>query len=596
MKLHQPVRTSVLVLFLLLLSSWPAASRAQTFDDNVLPQRVPKTPDKPAAASPEPSVPPAKAPEAANPEDAQPLPFDALKGIVLFKTREEFKETGIASVSGLQVLDIPLLSGPDFKKVAQPYLGRKVTKGDIKKLESDIILYCRSKNHPFVDVILPQQDCTAGVIQLWFLEGRIGKITVENQGHKWFPDKLVRDQVRLRPGETVDTEKLNADLDWVNRNPFRQVSTVFKPGDKLGDTDLQLRVEDRFPVRVYGGYENSGTQFTGEDRLLAGFNWGNVFGLDQQLNYQYTTDIDFKSISAHSASYLIPLPWRHNLSLLGAYANTTAEFPNTSEGKGKSYQASARYSIPLRVSKNYMQEITAGFDFKRLNNDFEFGGVTESTRNVDVDQFQLGYSGLLVDRWGQTSFGLEGYYSPGSLTADNTDQAYNDLRPDSKANYLYGRFTAERLTVLPYDVTYVIHFFGQLANERLTPSEQIGIGGFGTVRGYGERFVNGDNGWVLNNELRSPPVRLGKLLPSLHYDDKLQFLAFFDYGSVSIKDLNASDVSLGLEQETSLSSVGAGLRYTVHNNLSVRFDYGFQLMNKEPGKHSGSHVGVLLSF
>jgi hypothetical protein len=30
--------------------------------------------------------------------------------------------------------------------------------------------------------------------------------------------------------------------------------------------------------------------------------------------------------------------------------------------------------------------------------------------------------------------------------------------------------------------------------------------------------------------------------------------------------------------------------------LSVRFDYGFQLMNKEPGKHSGSHVGVLLSF
>ncbi len=101
---------------------------------------------------------------------------------------------------------------------------------------------------------------------------------------------------------------------------------------------------------------------------------------------------------------------------------------------------------------------------------------------------------------------------------------------------------------------------------------------------------------MLNNELRTPAWVIGNILdPYVAGEDKIQFLGFFDYGSVYIKDFNAADLGAQKKETTTLASVGAGIRYTLHQNLSVRFDYGFQLMEREK-HHTGYHVGALLSF
>ena len=61
-------------------------------------------------------------------------------------------------------------------------------------------------------------------------------------------------------------------------------------------TDLMLRTQDRFPLRVYAGYEDSGNQFTGDDRIITGFNYGDLFHLGQQLSYQFTSGEDVKQV------------------------------------------------------------------------------------------------------------------------------------------------------------------------------------------------------------------------------------------------------------------------------------------------------------
>jgi len=76
--------------------------------------------------------------------------------------------------------------------------------------------------------------------------------------------------------------------------------------------------QESFPARFYMGYEDSGTKLTGEDRLLAGCNWGTPSGWDRQLNYQYMTDIGFAFVKAHSGSYATPLRWRHSLMFFGS--------------------------------------------------------------------------------------------------------------------------------------------------------------------------------------------------------------------------------------------------------------------------------------
>ena len=64
--------------------------------------------------------------------------------------------------------------------------------------------------------------------------------------------------------------KLETDLDWANRNPFRQVEAVFGPGKDLGMTDVNIQVTDRKPWQVYAGYANSGTLLTDRNRYYVG--------------------------------------------------------------------------------------------------------------------------------------------------------------------------------------------------------------------------------------------------------------------------------------------------------------------------------------
>jgi Hemolysin activation/secretion protein len=561
----------------------------------VAPKGAPVGPTAPVAVQPSsPRSPTGNKP--LNPDQ----PNLTIQGIVIVKTRGEIQDAGAPATKGLLVKDIPILSQPEFTQMIETrFLGKVLTENTVRDLEDAIILYCRGKGRLLVDVIMPVQNIENGVLQVWFLEGKVGNITVKNEGHKWFQDQFIKSSVRLRPAESLDSRELSKDLDWLNNNPFRQVDVVFKPGGKLGTTDVELDVNDRIPFRPYVGYEDSGTTFTGPDRFLAGFNWGNVFWLDHQLNYQYTTDTDFDLIKAHSMSYVAPLPWHHTIMLYGAYVDAKAGLSlGGTSADGTSWQISGRYSVPLPDIQRYRHQVALGFDFKRGNNNLLAGGAPLIASDTDVAQFVFSYSGSLPDRFGKTSGGLELYYSPGNLTEFNNDEAFGGvggiggLRTESKANYFYGRLNMERITRLPWNFSWLLTASGQFSTERLLPSEELALGGYSTVRGYDERVVLGDEGWIINNEIRTPSIPLSNVLNIEGVVDQLQFLAFFDYGHLHVKN-----PQLGEAENSTLYSTGVGLRYSLRHNLSIRFDYGFPLTEKGLNERdSRMHLGALLSF
>ena len=107
----------------------------------------------------------------------------------------------------------------------------------------------------------------------------------------------------------------------------------------------------------------------------------------------------------------------------------------------------------------------------------------------------------------------------------------------------------------------------QIGSGNLVPSEQLGVGGYSTVRGYDEREANGDRGFVVNTELRTPAMALLGRFPKWKVDDQLQFLAFMDYG-VTSENIDPAPNS-GSETTSHLHSVGGGFRYTISRYLSV---------------------------
>jgi hemolysin activation/secretion protein len=128
----------------------------------------------------------------------------------------------------------------------------------------------------------------------------------------------------------------------------------------------------------------------------------------------------------------------------------------------------------------------------------------------------------------------------------------------------------------------------------LLSSEELVIGGQATARGYNELLYSGDQGTVLSEELQGPVWQ--KKLPFLP-KNSAPFLArpllFLDYARVTYKHASTVDVPL-----SPLMSTGFGLRANLATNLSLSFDYGWQILKTDPPQpdHDRGHVKVTLAY
>lgn len=525
-----------------------------------------------------------------------------IKGIVVVKSLKEFNPDGVPLKPGLTVTNNSLLEGPQFARIASNYLGQPMDEKRMRELQREIIFFYRQHDRPLVDVLYPEQDVSNGMLQIIVIEGRLKEVRVQDKKgnpytNGWSGAQYVHDSIRLRPGDVIVESRINKDLDWLNRNPFRTVEALYEPDKReYGSTSILLRVDEQRQWNADFGYEDSGSTITSEDRLIAGLTWGKAFGIeDSQFRYAFTFDPSFELLRVHSASYYLPLPWRHALRLSGYYLDVTGDLGGGSTLSGSAYQASLRYEVPLPTIGRFQEELSAGLDFKSSENNLFFNEVSFVNTPTEIFQVAAGYSAVLPDGLGQSSISIQGYYSPGGVTEKNSDAAFDQARPLSNPNYVYGRLNLERVTRLPGDFSWIIRGIGQLANHNLLPSEQLGMGGYATARGYEEREGNGDQGYLISNEIRTPAINLSHFITkSALWEDKVQLLGFWDYGEIQNVDLLASE-----KPHYFFSSVGPGLRYTLSRHFALRFDYGWQLFSSglgPPGQHSRAHLGVVATY
>jgi len=521
---------------------------------------------------------------------------DKLKGVYFVSKASEVRTGGVSGGRSIEPGDVAFAGQSDFPAVVQPFIGQPVTMSSLDQLTNAVVKYYRDHDRPIVNVFAPRQNITSGYVQIVVVEGRVGE--VQAKGATWFSNDDLRADMRLHAGDPVSGEALREDLDWMNRNPFHQSDLVFAPGEGPGLTDIALKTEDRFPVRFFAGYNDAGNQYTGDYRYFTGFNYGDLFGLGQQISYQYSTAEDSNLFTAHSGSWVIPLPWRHILSIYGSYGQTSANVPGTSglfHAGGTSWQTSLRYEVPLRGPVNLTHSLLAGFDFKESNNNLAFGGVPIlSNTPADTAQFVLGYQAAYTDSYGSTSGSIMGYLSPGGLTSADSTEAYQMQRYGAKPYYEYGLVTLDRVTKLPWDFTWIERGELQVSDRNLLPSEQIGLGGYDTVRGYDEREADGDSGFLISSELETPAISLGNLVGLAQATDQFQLLGFVDYGGTSLHSPGPNDTN----PNTNLLGIGPGVRYAISPYMSFRFDYGFQLIKTgfDSRYDSRGHIGLVLSL
>lgn len=517
-----------------------------------------------------------------------------LRGVVIVPRPGDVRAEGWAGIEGIwhDFDDFP----PKVGETINAYIGTPVSLASLDMMVRDVIKAYRDSGRPVVDVLLPEQDITPGVIQLVVIEGTLSRIRVEGVDAEY--EDYLRRQMSIKKGDEIRSRQIQQDLNWLNKSPYRKVDLIYAPGYEFGETDVILRVIDSNPFWYYLGYENSGTEALGEDRILAGFNWGDMFGPDQGLSYQLTTDLEFDSVIGHSLVFQGALPWRHWLTLLGSYVTVDSEIP-AGDGTfvnsgGESSQGSIRYGVPLNAPTGQVREFQLGFDYKSSNNDLEFGGLDVFDVTTEIFQFMAGYDMTISDRLGITQIDLRGFYSPGDWTPQNTDAVFEQARAGSTADYLYASLGVERQQRLPEEWSARLRGQAQISNANLQASEQLGAGGYDSVRGFEQRAIRGDEGFFASAEIYTPPISLGRIMEWENETDELRFLAFYDHAALTNVNRLPDEPN---QQE--LQSVGLGLRWRYSDWFRLRLDYGLPVGSHQTAgvKDDGYlHIGATANF
>ncbi|MFA5250531.1 MAG: ShlB/FhaC/HecB family hemolysin secretion/activation protein [Parachlamydiales bacterium] len=518
-----------------------------------------------------------------------------LKGLFFLPAEAELSSSeelpnGIA-IDKLQIPDREL-----FLKKMQVFLGRTIDARLLEDLKIAIVNYYWQGGYPLVRAIIPAgQEVSSGKLQVVILSSKLGRIKVE--GKRSSSDEKIKKAIHLKEGETIYSYDLLNDVAWLENDPFRTVDVIYEPGEKLGTTDIVLNVREKSPpIRVYGGYENNPYKSAGPSRFKAGFSWGRLFYLDHQLNLEFASSRKIGRWYSICGNYIIPFPWRHTLKLFYNYDRSmpTAQELNIPYGTltvGQLWQLGARFEVHLKNCKNYSHHFQLGYDFKRSNNTMDYYGYNVTRQQADISQFLLRYEGASMDSYGKTMFGFSFYFSPGGMTAFDRNCYYKDQRDGAQSDYFYGTFNLDRYQHIWKNWTWVVRMLLQDATGKLLATEEFSLGGHLTVRGYLENEVLGDRGFLLKNELRTPPFALFR-----GWKDSLQFLLFLDFGAS-----NTVDQHVLSKHSAVLLSVGPGLRYNLQEYIDIRFDYGRQLKTVR-GQLFGQHLhgrgylGAYLSF
>ena len=480
------------------------------------------------------------------------------------------------------------------ESLATSFVGKDVTLARLQEMTTVIIKAYRASDYPLVDVYLPEQDITKGKIQIVIREAVLGKVKVDGATNSK-PDYLTR-QIRIKPGERINSRILEADVEWLNSNPGRTVDLIYERGQVDGTSDLILKTDDLRAIQAYAGYGNTGINQTGQPEWAGGLIWNNVLGSEQSISYGFSGDAELNNLNAHTLVYQLPLPWRHTIEVFGAYVLSSSlpiddALPLTVDGE--SLQFTANYRMPLpRIRPTWRNELTLGADYKSTNTDLLFGGDSFSDTTAVVMQFRAGYDLLIPDDLGTTGIRLNFTYSPGDMIFGNTDEAFSALREDSSSSYSYTSASVERFVKLPKDFSLILRAEGQLTEARLISTEQLLAGGYRSVRGFDENIARGDSGAITTIQFNLPPLHV--LPPAWKAgDDSLVFYAFQDSAYLYNND------STFVDPDPSLHSLGVGMDYTLAKHFSLRAAYGWNIDDSQlgPNVETGKfHFGVMMRY
>jgi len=131
-----------------------------------------------------------------------------------------------------------LLPQPSIEAVLAPFTGAKREFSDVERAIEALRAAYHRRGFKLVQVVLPEQGLTDGVVHLQVVEAHIGKVMVE--GNRVFDQTNIRRSLPgLREGEVPDLDRISASLKLANESPAKKTTLQLQSSDTPDAVDAQ---------------------------------------------------------------------------------------------------------------------------------------------------------------------------------------------------------------------------------------------------------------------------------------------------------------------------------------------------------------------
>lgn len=478
------------------------------------------------------------------------------------------------NVREYRVLGVREVPKVEVEAAVYPFMGPSRTADDVENARTAIEKVYQDRGFGAVSVEIPTQDPRQGMIVLRVHEGRVGKLRVK--GALFYSPADIKERARsLAEGRVINFNAVNRDIVGLNQLADRRVTPKLRAGEEPGTVDIDLEVKDTFPMHGSIELNNRYSANTTPLRLNASLSYGNLWQAGHSIGGSFqTSPQDPEEVNVFSGFYLARFKGWDSLSLMvqGSKQDSNVSTLGAVAVAGKGETLGARLILTLEPMNGFMHNVAFGIDYKHYNNAVTLADITMETP-LTYYPFTLGYNAMWMQEKGLTEFnanvvwGLRGF---GSRIAK-----YDANRYAADGNFFFLRSDLSHTHKLPKGFEVYGKVQGQISGAPLVSNEQFGGGGLGTVRGYLEAEVVGDNAFFGSLEFRSP-----ELIDWLPWKgNSFRLYTFGEAGTVALLEPLPEQ-----EERFELASVGVGGRMQLLNYLNGSLDISLPLIEQAQTK------------
>jgi len=469
-------------------------------------------------------------------------------------------------VKSLRVTGAQAYSEADLLAVTGFKPGSELTLSGLRGMALKIANFYHRNGYFVAQAYLPAQDIKDGAVSIAVIEGQYGKITLHNQTN--LSDNLANSLLAgLNSGDMIISAPLENRLLLLSDLPGVNVRSTLVPGVSVGTSDLTVDVTPGKRVTGSIDADNAGNRYTGANRIGATVSLNDPAGYGDVATLRALTS--GSGLNYARASYQMQFGKAKAGVAYSSLGYKLGEEFTSLQANGTAQIVSVYGSYPMIRSRNNNLNIQFDFDAKT------FQDKVDSTSSVTDKKAHVLMTSLVGDH--RDNFGgggLSGYsltWSAGNIDIQTPAVlAFDATTAQSNGYYNKLGFNAARLQSITETVSLSAAINGQYASKNLDVSEKMELGGMYAVRAYPEGEAYGDQGYVVNLEIRKQLPRFSERMIG-----QMQLIGFVDTGTVT---LNKNPWPLaGVPNSRTLSGAGVGLNWAETNNFEVKAYYAHKL-------------------